>query len=207
MTPTRWSTSTVDSFETNAGSNTGCGRSRIPIVSSERHGPLVNDRVLVTDGFDGGADPFAVDDATVGVLGRNQVRGRFEAALNSRGLLGRFLGRLTRSITRPGQMYPVGLLFGLGFDTATEIALLVLAGTGAASGLPWYAVLILPLLFAAGMSLLDRRPQPRQRRIHHRLPVHRGLAVAIGYWRISPGRGPLAATSHRHNPITPTPRT
>src|SRR6185437_2455945 len=45
--------------------------------------------------------------------------------------------------------------FGLGFDTATEIALLVLAGTGAASGLPWYAVLVLPLLFAAGMTLFD----------------------------------------------------
>jgi high-affinity nickel-transport protein len=52
-------------------------------------------------------------------------------------------------------MYPLGLLFGLGFDTATEIALLVLAGSGAASGLPWYAILCLPVLFAAGMSLLD----------------------------------------------------
>ena len=52
-------------------------------------------------------------------------------------------------------MYPLGLLFGLGFDTATEVALLVLAGTGAASGLPWYAILTLPVLFAAGMSLLD----------------------------------------------------
>ncbi|GMA86677.1 hypothetical protein GCM10025868_19270 [Angustibacter aerolatus] len=56
---------------------------------------------------------------------------------------------------RPWQMYPVGLVFGLGFDTASEIALLVLAGAGAASGLPWYAVLVLPLLFAAGMSLFD----------------------------------------------------
>ena len=48
-----------------------------------------------------------------------------------------------------------GLLFGLGFDTATEIALLVLAGTSAAAGLPWYAILCLPVIFAAGMSLLD----------------------------------------------------
>jgi len=78
-----------------------------------------------------------------------------EAHLQSRGLMNRLLGRLTRTITRPGQMYPVGLLFGLGFDTATEVALLVLAGTGAASGLPWYAIMVLPLLFAAGMSLLD----------------------------------------------------
>jgi high-affinity nickel-transport protein len=52
-------------------------------------------------------------------------------------------------------MYPVGVLFGLGFDTATEVGLLVLAGTGAAAGLPWYAILCLPVLFAAGMSLLD----------------------------------------------------
>ena len=46
-------------------------------------------------------------------------------------------------------------LFGLGFDTATEVALLVLAGTSAAAGLPWYAIMCLPILFAAGMSLLD----------------------------------------------------
>ncbi len=52
-------------------------------------------------------------------------------------------------------MYPVGLLFGVGFDTATEVLLLVLAGSGAAAGLPWYAILCLPLLFAAGMSLFD----------------------------------------------------
>jgi high-affinity nickel-transport protein len=52
-------------------------------------------------------------------------------------------------------MYPIGLLFGLGFDTATEISLLVLAGGAAAFALPWYAILTLPVLFAAGMSLLD----------------------------------------------------
>jgi len=52
-------------------------------------------------------------------------------------------------------MYPLGCLFGLGFDTATEIALLAAAGTAAAGGLPWYAILCLPILFAAGMSLLD----------------------------------------------------
>jgi nickel/cobalt transporter (NiCoT) family protein len=78
-----------------------------------------------------------------------------EAQLNERGLVSRFFGKLMRSIRRPGQMYGVGLLFGLGFDTATEVAFLVLAGTGAASGLPWYAILCLPVLFAAGMSLLD----------------------------------------------------
>jgi high-affinity nickel-transport protein len=52
-------------------------------------------------------------------------------------------------------MFPVGVLFGLGFETASEVALLVLAGTSAAAGLPWYAILCLPVLFAAGMSLLD----------------------------------------------------
>ncbi|MER6137267.1 HoxN/HupN/NixA family nickel/cobalt transporter [Streptomyces sp. NPDC001815] len=91
---------------------------------------------------------------------REMRHGHFDEAaleeqLNSRGLLNRLLGRVTRSITRPWQMYPLGLLFGLGFDTATEVALLVLAGSGAASGLPWYAILCLPVLFAAGMSLLD----------------------------------------------------
>ena len=78
-----------------------------------------------------------------------------EEHLNNRGLLNRFLGRFTRSISKSWQMYPLGVLFGLGFDTATEIALLVLAGTSAAAGLPWYAILCLPVLFAAGMSLLD----------------------------------------------------
>ncbi|MEU6403447.1 HoxN/HupN/NixA family nickel/cobalt transporter [Streptomyces sp. NPDC046985] len=91
---------------------------------------------------------------------RDMRSGRFDEAaleeqLNNRGLMNRLLGRFMKSITKPWQMYPLGLLFGLGFDTATEIALLVLAGSGAASGLPWYAILCLPVLFAAGMSLLD----------------------------------------------------
>src|SRR5262249_56905563 len=50
---------------------------------------------------------------------------------------------------------PVGVLFGPGFDTVTEVTLLVLAGTGVAAGLPWYAIMCLPVLCAAGMSLLD----------------------------------------------------
>ena len=78
-----------------------------------------------------------------------------ERQLENRGLLNRFLGRFTKSITKSWHMYPIGLLFGLGFDTATEIALLVLAGTSAAAGLPWYAILCLPVLFTAGMCLLD----------------------------------------------------
>ena len=75
--------------------------------------------------------------------------------LDNRGLLNRILGRLTRSVHRPGQLYPIGVLFGLGIDTATEVALLALAGTGAATGLPWYAIVCLPLLFTAGMALFD----------------------------------------------------
>ncbi|MGI8944738.1 MAG: HoxN/HupN/NixA family nickel/cobalt transporter [Thermoleophilaceae bacterium] len=79
-----------------------------------------------------------------------------ERQLDSRGLMGRFFGRATRAIRKPWQMYPLGVLFGLGFDTATEVALLATAGTAAAAaGIPFYAILCLPILFAAGMSLLD----------------------------------------------------
>ncbi|HEX4218325.1 MAG TPA: HoxN/HupN/NixA family nickel/cobalt transporter [Acidimicrobiales bacterium] len=78
-----------------------------------------------------------------------------ERQLNSRGLMNRFFGGYARRIDTPWKMYPIGVLFGLGFDTATEIALLVLAGSAVVGGLPFYAVLSLPLLFAAGMSLFD----------------------------------------------------
>lgn len=78
-----------------------------------------------------------------------------ESLLASRGLINRILGRLMHSITRERQMYPVGVLFGLGFDTASEVALLFLAGGAAVAALPWYAILALPILFAAGMSLFD----------------------------------------------------
>jgi nickel/cobalt transporter (NiCoT) family protein len=78
-----------------------------------------------------------------------------ERQLNNRGLMMRFLGPLARRIDAPWKMYPIGLLFGLGFDTATEVALLVLAGTAVVGGLPFYAILSLPILFAAGMSLFD----------------------------------------------------
>jgi high-affinity nickel-transport protein len=78
-----------------------------------------------------------------------------EEQLNKRGLMNRILGGATRSVRKPWHMYPVGMLFGFGFDTATEIGLLILAGGAAASSLPWYGILTLPVLFAAGMSLLD----------------------------------------------------
>jgi nickel/cobalt transporter (NiCoT) family protein len=91
---------------------------------------------------------------------RQMRRGSFDEAaleeqLGNRGFMNRWLGGLTRSITAPWRIYPVGVLFGLGFDTATEVGLLVLAGGAAAVALPWYAILTLPVLFAAGMSLLD----------------------------------------------------
>jgi high-affinity nickel-transport protein len=79
----------------------------------------------------------------------------FEDQLNKRGLMNRFLGGLTRSVRRPWHIYPIGVLFGLGFDTATEVGLLVLAGGAAAFNLPFYAILVLPILFAAGMCLMD----------------------------------------------------
>jgi nickel/cobalt transporter (NiCoT) family protein len=91
---------------------------------------------------------------------RQMRRGAYDEAtleehLNKRGLINRILSGATRAVGRPWQMYPIGLLFGLGFDTATEVSLLVLAGGAAVFNLPWYAILTLPVLFAAGMSLLD----------------------------------------------------
>ncbi|HUB41217.1 MAG TPA: HoxN/HupN/NixA family nickel/cobalt transporter [Streptosporangiaceae bacterium] len=80
---------------------------------------------------------------------------RLEEQLDKRGLMNRFFGPIARRADTPWKMYPVGVLFGLGFDTATEVALLVLAGTAVVSGLPFYAILSLPILFAAGMCLFD----------------------------------------------------
>jgi high-affinity nickel-transport protein len=78
-----------------------------------------------------------------------------ERRLSSRGLVNRALGRFATNVNASWQMYPVGVLFGLGFDTATEVALLLFAAGAASSGLPFYAILCLPVLFAAGMSLFD----------------------------------------------------
>jgi nickel/cobalt transporter (NiCoT) family protein len=78
-----------------------------------------------------------------------------ERQLDSRGMMNRVFGGYAKRIDTPWKMYPVGVLFGLGFDTATEVALLVLAGSAVVSGLPFYAILSLPILFAAGMCLFD----------------------------------------------------
>ncbi len=71
------------------------------------------------------------------------------------GPLFRIFGRVVQRIRRPSGMYPVGLLFGLGFDTATEVALLATTAGAAMAPLPWYGVVALPCLFAAGMSICD----------------------------------------------------
>jgi high-affinity nickel-transport protein len=91
---------------------------------------------------------------------RDMRSGRYDAAaleetLGRRGLLNRWLGGLFRLVERPRQMYWIGLLFGLGFDTATEVALLTTAGVAASQALPFAAVLSLPVVFAAGMTLMD----------------------------------------------------
>jgi high-affinity nickel-transport protein len=78
-----------------------------------------------------------------------------ERQLQARGLMWRFFGRFMRSITKTWHMFFVGIAFGIGFDTATEVLLLAATAAAATEGLPWYAVLSLPLLFAGGMTLFD----------------------------------------------------
>jgi high-affinity nickel-transport protein len=78
-----------------------------------------------------------------------------ERQLQARGLMWRFFGRFMRSITKTPHMFFVGLIFGIGFDTATEVLLLAATAAAAGQGLPWYAVAALPLLFAGGMTLFD----------------------------------------------------
>ncbi len=78
-----------------------------------------------------------------------------ERQLDHRGFFSRFLGRWTKAIHREWQMYPVGVVFGLGFDTATEVALLATTALYASRHVPWYAIACLPILFTAGMSLMD----------------------------------------------------
>ena len=78
-----------------------------------------------------------------------------ERQLQNRGLMNRFFGGWMKSITKEWQMYPVGVVFGMGFDTATEVALLATTALLATRSLPWYSIMCLPILFTAGMSLLD----------------------------------------------------
>ena len=83
------------------------------------------------------------------------VEADLDLLLAGRGLLARLFGRLFRLIGASWQMYPLGFLFGLGFDTATEIGLLGISAAEAARGLSLWSILIFPALFTAGMSLVD----------------------------------------------------
>ncbi|MFM1654915.1 HoxN/HupN/NixA family nickel/cobalt transporter [Brevibacillus sp. B_LB10_24] len=78
-----------------------------------------------------------------------------ERLLHARGLIARFAGPLMRFVTRSWHVYPLGFLFGLGFDTASEVALLSISAGAAQNAIPFIGILSLPVLFAAGMSLLD----------------------------------------------------
>jgi high-affinity nickel-transport protein len=155
---------------------------------------------------------------------RRMRRGNFDEAaleehLNNRGLMNRILGGATKAVHQPWHMYPVGLLFGLGFDTATEVGLLVLAGGAAAFSLPWYAIVTLPILFAAGMSLLDTIDgcfmnfaygwafSKPVRKVYYNITIT-GLSVAVAFLigtielvsilteKLGIGSGPLAAIAN-----------
>jgi high-affinity nickel-transport protein len=78
-----------------------------------------------------------------------------DAMLDQRGLMGRFFRPLLRIVDCSWKMYPIGVLFGLGFDTASEVALLGIAAVEASKGLPVYDIMLFPVLFTAGMLLLD----------------------------------------------------
>jgi high-affinity nickel-transport protein len=106
-----------------------------------------------------GALNLVVMASIVGVF-RRMRRGSYdeaelEAQLDKRGFMNRFFGGLMRFVRRPWHIYPIGVLFGFGFDTVTEVALLTVAGSAVSTGLPWYAVLVLPVLFTAGMMAMD----------------------------------------------------
>ncbi len=118
-------------------------------------GPLISGSVLIVIGILN----LMILLSILRIFRRTREGDLDEAALNQqlsrRGFMNRLYSRATGAVRKPSHMYLLGLLFGLGFDTASEVVLLAAAGTAAAGGLPWYAILCLPVLFAAGMSLLD----------------------------------------------------
>jgi high-affinity nickel-transport protein len=87
--------------------------------------------------------------------GERYVEEDFDLLLGSRGFLSRLFRPMFALIRQSWHMYPLGILFGLGFDTATEIGVLGLSASEAARGLSLWSVLVFPALFAAGMSLVD----------------------------------------------------
>jgi nickel/cobalt transporter (NiCoT) family protein len=90
-----------------------------------------------------------------GLRDRKLDQQALDAQMNKRGFMARYFGRLFKVINEPWQIYPIGVLFGLGFDTATEVLLIGLAVGAAYSGIPLWAVLFLPALFTCGMVLSD----------------------------------------------------
>ena len=81
---------------------------------------------------------------------------QLEASLSKRGFMARYFGKLFGIVQTPWQVYPIGLLFGLGFDTASEVALIAVSvGVGVTSSVPIWMILVLPLMFACGMVLVD----------------------------------------------------
>jgi nickel/cobalt transporter (NiCoT) family protein len=91
---------------------------------------------------------------------RSMRRGEYdeeelERQLENRGFFYRFFGRWMKAINKEWQMYPVGVVFGMGFDTATEVALLTTTALLASQHIPWQAIICLPILFTAGMCLMD----------------------------------------------------
>lgn len=87
--------------------------------------------------------------------GENYSNSQLEDFLDKRGLMARFFRPLLKMTDKSWKMYPIGVLFGLGFDTATEVGLLGITGLEASHGLPVIYILIFPLLFMAGMVLID----------------------------------------------------
>src|SRR5215469_2355035 len=125
----------------------------------ERFGTLFG--TLISAGF-----LFLIGSPNLVILGgiarvfRSMRRGEYDEAelerqLDNRGLLNRFFGRWARSINSEWQLYPVGVLFGLGFDTTTEVLLLGTTAFLALQHIPWFAICCLPILFTAGMALMD----------------------------------------------------
>lgn len=89
------------------------------------------------------------------VRGGTYDNATLEEYLSQRGLLARLFRPLLKMVSNSWNMYPIGILFGLGFDTASEVGILGMSATTGASGMPPWFILLLPLLFVAGMSLID----------------------------------------------------
>ncbi len=125
----------------------------------ERFGGLFGTLVSATFLFLIGAMNLVILAGIVRVF-RAMRRGDYDEAelerqLENRGFFYRFFGRWMRAIDKEWKMYPVGVVFGMGFDTATEVLLLGTTAFLAAQHLPWYAIICLPILFTAGMSVMD----------------------------------------------------